>query len=154
MFFIARTVEAVYKGIVASFDFFHLPVAFQCRVLLVRSRAHEICQRFHLPRSVGFEFDIEKANIRVWGQEALADTTPVGSYPSGKSPFGLMDAAGNVFEWTSDLDPEQLKKGVEVVVLKGGSWKSYDSYARCAFRQFGEAAGFGPHIGFRCAKSP
>lgn len=102
----------------------------------------------------GDEFDVEKANIRVWGQEALADTTPVGSYPSGKSPFGLMDAAGNVFEWTSDLDPEQLKKGAEVVVLKGGSWKSYDSYARCAFRQFGEAAGFGPHIGFRCAKSP
>jgi formylglycine-generating enzyme required for sulfatase activity len=27
-------------------------------------------------------------------------------------------------------------------------------YARCAFRQYAESAGFGPHIGFRCALTP
>jgi sulfatase modifying factor 1 len=102
----------------------------------------------------GDEFDFGKSNVRVWGKEKFADTTPVNGYPAGKSPYGCLDMAGNVFEWTSDLDPEQLKKGNKVAVLKGGSWKSFDSYARCAFRQHAEASGFGPHIGFRCAISP
>ncbi len=31
------------------------------------------------------------------------DTRPVGSYPRGASPYGLMDVAGNAFEWVSDL---------------------------------------------------
>jgi len=31
----------------------------------------------------------------------VGDTTKVGSYPSGASPFGVLDMAGNVFEWTS-----------------------------------------------------
>ncbi len=32
----------------------------------------------------------------------LSDTVPVGSYPEGASPYGVMDMAGNVFEWTAD----------------------------------------------------
>jgi len=102
----------------------------------------------------GAEFDVAKANVRVWGQEKFADTTPVGTYPNNASPYGCLDMAGNVFEWTADLDPEQLKKGAKVAVLKGGSWKSFDTYARCAFRQHAESAGFGPHIGFRCTMTP
>jgi len=44
------------------------------------------------------------------------DTLPVGSYPDGASPFGMHDAAGQVFEWTST----QAGKGR--YIAKGGSW--------------------------------
>jgi formylglycine-generating enzyme required for sulfatase activity len=41
---------------------------------------------------------------------------PVGRFPKGRSPFGLLDPAGQVFEWTSS----EAKKGRYFV--KGGSW--------------------------------
>jgi len=44
------------------------------------------------------------------------DTMPVGSFPDGASPFGLLDAAGQVFEWT--VTPA----GVGRYLVKGGSW--------------------------------
>ena len=44
------------------------------------------------------------------------DTRPVGSYPKGASPFGLLDAAGQVFEWTAT----EQRRGRYIV--KGGSW--------------------------------
>lgn len=44
------------------------------------------------------------------------DTMPVGSYPAGASPFGMLDAAGQVYEWTAtDGNPGRG-------VVKGGSW--------------------------------
>jgi len=44
------------------------------------------------------------------------DTLPVGQFPSGNSPFGLTDAAGQVFEWTSTA------AGPNRYIVKGGSW--------------------------------
>lgn len=44
------------------------------------------------------------------------DTMPVGSFPKGASPFGLLDAAGQVFEWTS------TPAGPGRRIVKGGSW--------------------------------
>lgn len=45
------------------------------------------------------------------------DTLPVGTFPAGKSPFGMLDAAGQVFEWTADTAGQG-----RVVVKGGGSW--------------------------------
>ncbi len=44
------------------------------------------------------------------------DTVPVGSFPQGASPFGLLDAAGQVFEWTGSV-PSSGR-----AIVKGGSW--------------------------------
>lgn len=44
------------------------------------------------------------------------DTMPVGSFPDGASPHGLLDAAGQVFEWTAS------ESGAGRHVVKGGSW--------------------------------
>ncbi len=44
------------------------------------------------------------------------DTLPVAGYPAGASPFGLLDAAGQVFEWTASRgNPGRF-------IVKGGSW--------------------------------
>ena len=45
------------------------------------------------------------------------DTMPVGSFPEGKSPFGLLDPAGQVFEWTSTPGSVDGR-----FIVKGGSW--------------------------------
>ncbi len=44
------------------------------------------------------------------------DTLPVGSFPAGASPYGLLDAAGQVYEWTSD------GAGEGRYLVRGGSW--------------------------------
>jgi formylglycine-generating enzyme required for sulfatase activity len=49
------------------------------------------------------------------------DTTPVGAYPAGASPYGLLDAAGQVFEWTATPVAGATGAGDRVIV-KGGSW--------------------------------
>lgn len=44
------------------------------------------------------------------------DTVPVGRFPTGASPYGLLDAAGQVFEWTGTA------AGPGRFIVKGGSW--------------------------------
>jgi len=55
------------------------------------------------------------------GEERGAfDTLPVGSFPAGASPYGLLDAAGQVFEWTAS--PAGSSASGARFVVKGGSW--------------------------------
>jgi formylglycine-generating enzyme required for sulfatase activity len=87
-------------------------------------------------------------------------TTPVGKFPNGKSPFGLFDMIGNVWEWTRSAmrdypydpsDERELPADIELRVLRGGSWQPDANMQtlRPAFR-YGELADFMyDTVGFR-----
>lgn len=72
-------------------------------------------------------------------------TSPVGSYPEGASPYGLLDMAGNVREWCQDWydakyylappykNPTGPKVGIKSV-LRGCCWGSGAVFLRCADR--------------------
>ncbi|MBI3326249.1 MAG: SUMF1/EgtB/PvdO family nonheme iron enzyme [Nitrospinae bacterium] len=78
------------------------------------------------------------------------DTVPVSSHPRGKSPYGLYDMAGQVFEWTAT--PDEHRQGRFIV--KGGSWDDYPGVTRAAARHSRPAALKHILIGFRCVGEP
>ncbi|WP_217808094.1 formylglycine-generating enzyme family protein [Oceanibacterium hippocampi] len=61
----------------------------------------------------GNDFDPARLNSHDAGP---FDTMPVGSFPAGASPYGVLDVAGQVFEWTA------TPAGAHRHVVKGGSW--------------------------------
>ncbi|MGY0219400.1 formylglycine-generating enzyme family protein [Endozoicomonadaceae bacterium StTr2] len=90
-------------------------------------------------------------------------TLAVGSKPEGASPYGVMDMAGNLFEWTSDWystdyyanspyeNPQGPATGTRKV-LRGSSWlmrisNSMASNVRSDYSPLGQ----GYVVGFRCA---
>jgi len=77
-------------------------------------------------------------------EEGLEGTTPVGIFPSGKSNFGVYDLAGNVFEWTQDLNGS-----ADLSVLKGGAWNYDYIHTRCAHRFRVSTDNRTAYIGFR-----
>ena len=85
-------------------------------------------------------------------------TTPVGIYPNGKSPYGVLDMAGNAEEWVADafaLYPgypygDEFDWSAESWVCRGGAWNRPGDVARVA-RRHGNFVGTGS-IGLRLAK--
>lgn len=88
-------------------------------------------------------------------------TAAVGSYPSGASPYGCQDMAGNVWEWVQDWYKSYPNSSSpfdytgSYRVLRGGSWydftgSSYDS--RCAFRYGRSPFYYWNDYGFRLAR--
>jgi serine/threonine-protein kinase len=86
------------------------------------------------------------ANVR---GEGPGDTTAVGCYEEGRSPYGALDMAGNVWEWTSSL----YREGGRALVVRGGSWSDDHGDARCACRDVNDPESRGSALGFRCART-
>lgn len=108
----------------------------------------------------GNEFDPWRCNTSEAGKRG---TTPVGEYaPSGDSPWGCCDMAGNVWEWTaSQMKPYPFKHedgreqatGGETWVIRGGAWYYSHKLARCTAREGALATFVSPSLGFRLARS-
>jgi formylglycine-generating enzyme required for sulfatase activity/serine/threonine protein kinase len=96
----------------------------------------------------------------------VGDTSQVGSYPTGASPYGALDMAGNVWEWVADwydstyytISTSKNPKGPnsgDYKLLRGGSWPYSVDYVRAANRNGYYPVSSSNHIGFRCvAGSP
>jgi formylglycine-generating enzyme required for sulfatase activity len=112
----------------------------------------------------GNQWDAERCNTWEGGKR----TTPVGAYPEGASPYGLLDMAGNVWEWTRSLwgedwqepsfkypyDPDDGREDLEAPdtvrrVLRGGSWHNDRDSARCVERNWRLPDYSHNYLGFR-----
>ncbi|MHC5050476.1 MAG: formylglycine-generating enzyme family protein, partial [Planctomycetota bacterium] len=73
---------------------------------------------------------------------------PVGAFPTAESVYGMGDASGGVWDWTSSWEDERRSSRV----LRGGSWNDHPIVVRCAHRGTYLPRGRFAFVGFRCAK--
>lgn len=96
-------------------------------------------------------------------EDGYTQTAPVGQFPQGASPYGLLDMAGNLWEWVADWydpnyyleAPAENPKGPESGdghVLRGGGWADSFDFTRCANRRGGNPGSL--IRSFRCAMDP
>jgi len=86
-------------------------------------------------------------------------TSPVGFYNGmaydgyttldGASPYGVYDMAGNVWQWTSEI-----QEGLHDRFMRGGSKDTYEMDLRAWVRNSATPMYFSPGVGFRCARTP
>ncbi|MDZ7724235.1 MAG: SUMF1/EgtB/PvdO family nonheme iron enzyme [candidate division KSB1 bacterium] len=100
-------------------------------------------------------YDPDKANM---DSDA---TKPVGSYPKGASPYGCMDMAGNVWEWTDSFSSDGYHffcwiRGGSYFFAKGSRWYMQGgpitTYQRAKFWLMTPALNRSASIGFRCVQ--
>ena len=107
--------------------------------------------------------------------DGFAKTAPVGSFPQGASPYGVLDMGGNVWEWVHDafievdpfnatiqnyyaISPSVNPMGVDPAIteyrsMRGGSWNWTFGYGRSAYRLWFGKDDHYDAVGFRCAVS-
>jgi formylglycine-generating enzyme len=173
-----RCAPAGYAAGAERFERPDLPVTF------VRFQdARDYCQfrGARLPSEAEFERAARGANGRVypWGDwynahacnhgrlgllpnedsDGYAELAPVGAFPAGRTPDGILDLSGNVAEWQADAYRERYQdpvpeenEGVRRVV-RGGSFSSGAPWLRGAARDGAAPDTQRPDLGFRCARS-
>lgn len=96
-------------------------------------------------------------------RSCAGDTSEVGSYPAGASPYGVLDMAGNVWEFVNDwyqsdyyrISPHSNPPGPEsgtAKVLRGGSHLNEPRSVRSATRSAVSPGVWRSEVGFRCAR--
>ena len=92
----------------------------------------------------GNEFKAEQGNV---GETGIGKTSAVGIFPDGKSPDGVLDMSGNVWEWClseyrkpevkPQLDARKEKLNTDTNrVLRGGAWFYDNDFVRAVFRYY------------------
>lgn len=99
----------------------------------------------------GNNWEADRCNS-VGSQDGFEGPAPVGKFPLGASPYGVMDMAGNVWEWVA----QEPSKGASsdsgnVRIGKGGSWANSREQATVSSEAKGDVTLFDCIIGFRCA---
>jgi len=98
--------------------------------------------------------------------DGYSDVAPVGSYPAGKSPYGVLDMAGNVWEWVYDWygksyyaeSPRKNPIGPTLLsgqyrVGRGGAKNMPSAGVRSANRDLYLPSSANSNLGFRCVMS-
>lgn len=111
----------------------------------------------------GNNWDNQRLNMSEGGRKT---TTPVGTFPRGASPYGILDMAGNVWEWVGDwYGPTYYQGGAnrdsnptgpesgQDRVLRGGGFNNGIYDVRTANRHKGGPSGYAQDHGFRCARA-
>ena len=99
-----------------------------------------------------------------YNQQWIGEKTlmPVGSYEAGKSPYGVYDMAGNVWEWVNDWydagyyekSPKKNPKGPDTgakKVIRGAGWQNETPTVRIFTRVESDPTVRNESTGFRCA---
>ncbi len=106
----------------------------------------------------GDQYSSKFANL-VGKEDGFPGLAPVGQFPLGVSPFGVMDLTGNLWEWVNTTatdhnieSEESLSEPTQFFWVKGGSWRSLPKDATISNRIKMESTVQNPSVGFRCVK--